>query len=137
MKALLRSIEPLFVRNWRQARSLGVDSEKLSAFSDQETMARVANTRFYRPDEHAKIPGWMTPKERQMLYALARHLPGPITEIGSWVGLSTTAIACGIRDSKQAKQFLTYDLKLTESQFRPVDGGIGLFIGDDLIPSGI
>jgi hypothetical protein len=73
------------------------------------------------------IPGWLSPRERQTLYALARWLPGPILEIGSWLGLSTTAIAKGIRDSGEHKRFDTIDLPLTQDNFRPVAGGIGWF----------
>src|SRR5262249_5491352 len=52
----------------------------------------------------------------------SRWLPGPIIEIGSWCGLSTTAIAQGIRDSGERKSFHTYDLALTLDSIRPVDG---------------
>ena len=140
-KQLLRPMArytPAFVRDWRHKRQmdLNVDGVAFNGFS-RPIMAKIASTRFYRYSEHLQIPGWMTPKERQALYALARYLPGPITEIGSWIGLSTTAIARGVKDSKQPKQFRTYDLKLTEHQFRPVEGGIGMFINDGDAPSGI
>ena len=94
-------------------------------------MSKVAATRFFSYSDHREIAGWMTARERQTLYALARWLPGPIVEIGSWVGLSTTAIAQGIRDSGQSKRFDTFDLKLTPDNFRPVEGGMGFFVPDD------
>lgn len=130
---------PLFVQEWSQRllTDLDIDAEPFEGFSDsvRPAMMKVANTRFYRYAEHraerTKIPGWLSAKERQILYALGRWLPGPITEIGSWCGLSTTAIARGIHDSGGGKEFKTYDLVLTEDQFRPVDGGIGLFLPSD------
>jgi hypothetical protein len=76
----------------------------------------------------------MTPRARQALYALARWLPGPIVEIGSWVGLSTTAIARGIRDSLQGKRFDTIDLKLTADMYRRVEDGMAFYHPDDPIP---
>jgi hypothetical protein len=102
---------------------------------------KVASTRFYRYAEHraekTKIPGWLSSKERQILYALGRWLPGPITEFGSWCGLSGTAIARGIKDSGKSKEFRTYDLVLTEDQFRPIPSGRGLFLPGDDITHGI
>jgi hypothetical protein len=103
----------------------------------QQLMLRAAATRFYRPSDHLEIRGFHTPKERQILYALARWLPGPIIEIGSWCGLSTTAIAQGIRDSGERKSFHTYDLALTLDNIRPVDGGMGLFLDGDDVPHGV
>jgi hypothetical protein len=126
---------PAFVQQWGHnlLADLHIDSEPFKGFSDtiRPSMAKVANTRFYRHAEQSGIPGWLSPKERQVLYALGRWLPGPITEIGSWVGLSTTAIARGIKDSKQPKEFRTYDLRLTEDQFRLIPGGIGSFLPND------
>jgi hypothetical protein len=98
----------------------------------QQLMLRAAATHFYRPSDHLEIRGFHTPKERQILYALARWLPGPIIEVGSWCGLSTTAIAQGIRDSGERKSFHTYDLALTLDNIRPVDGGMGLFLDGEL-----
>jgi hypothetical protein len=51
--------------------------------------------------------------------------------------LSTTAIARGIRDSGKTKLFHTYDLALTPENFRPVDGGIGLFLDGDDVAHGV
>jgi predicted O-methyltransferase YrrM len=41
------------------------------------------------------IDGWLTPKEGQLLYDLARRAPGrgAIVEIGSWKGKSTIWLA--------------------------------------------
>ena len=45
------------------------------------------------------IDGWLTPKEGQLLYDLARRAPGrgAIVEIGSWKGKSTIWLARGSR----------------------------------------
>jgi predicted O-methyltransferase YrrM len=123
---------------WRRP-DLYIDADQFVGFRPplQKLMLRAANTRFYQPSEHCEITGWHSPKERQILYALARWLPGPIIEIGSWCGLSTTAIARGIRDSGKKKSFHTYDLELTVDNFRPVDGGIGLFLDGDNVAHGV
>jgi hypothetical protein len=67
------------------------------------------------PGSHVliNIPGWLTANERRALYALARWAPGPTLEIGSRVGLFTTAIARGIKDSGVNKAFDTIDLNPT------------------------
>lgn len=127
---------PNFIRKMWHERNLDlfVDPKQFRRFSYllQPAMAYVAETRFYRYEEQRGIPGWMTPKERQILYGLALHIPGPITEIGSWAGLSTTAIARGVSDSETRKQFRTYDLRLTPDNFRLVNGKVGMFLpGDD------
>ena len=103
----------------------------------RQAMPLVARTRFYRPTEHIDIAGWLTERERQMLYALALRLPGPILEIGSWAGLSTTAIARGIHDSRTAKRFETIDLNPTVANFRPVDGKMGFYVPGDERPHGM
>ncbi len=43
----------------------------------------------------SKIDGWLTDREAGLLYDLARNSSGPIVEIGSWQGRSTSAIALG------------------------------------------
>jgi predicted O-methyltransferase YrrM len=101
------------------------------------TMRRVSRTRFSCSDEHSNIPGWLTANERRALYALARWAPGPILEIGSWVGLSTTAIARGIKDSGVNKAFDTIDLNPTIEWFRPcADGTIGFYLPNQSEPFG-
>ena len=52
--------------------------------------------------------------------------------IGSWIGLSTVAIAQGICDSNQHKKFIAYDWGLTKDNFRV--GGVGLFASGDIEP---
>lgn len=112
-----------------------VDTDAFGGFKNP-LMRQVGKTRFYRPQDHETIRGWMTPGERQTLYSLARHMPGPITEIGPWVGLSTVAIAQGIRDSAQTKKFVTHDLGLTTENFRPIGDKIGMFLPDSEAPLG-
>lgn len=77
------------------------------------------------------IGGWLTLSERRVLHALAYWLDGPFLEIGSWLGLSTSCIASGIRRSGIPKRFISNDLNPTVANFRPTDGGIGLFIPSD------
>jgi hypothetical protein len=90
----------------RQARGLlrpfpKVDADAFKGFKNP-LMQQVAKTNFYRHRGHEIIRGWMTPGERQILYSVARHMPGPITEIGAW----------------------------TPENFRPIDGKIGMFLPD-------
>jgi predicted O-methyltransferase YrrM len=100
--------------------------------SAMQRVPRIKDAKF--PND---IPGWLTPHERQTLYALAFCLPGPILEIGSWVGLSTTALAMGIKDSGASKQFDTVDLNPPPEWFRPVGPDtIGFFPKDSLAPLG-
>src|SRR5215207_804975 len=56
--------------------------------------------------------GWLNQVEMQILYSLARRGEGPILEIGSWLGRSTTAIAAGIRDGGR-RAFDTVDFGIT------------------------
>ena len=135
---------PVFLQQWGGLLAdLQIDPSPFTGFSDaiRPSMMRIAATRFYRYDEHraekTRIRGWLTPKERQILYACGRWLSGPMTEIGSWCGLSTTAIARGIKDSGEAKPFKTYDLVLQEDYFRPTQGGIGMFLPGDKVSRGI
>jgi hypothetical protein len=129
------------VHRWRYIPrpDLHIDVDQFLRFRSplQQLMLRAAATHFYQRSEHSKILGFHSPKERQILYALARWLPGPIIEIGSWCGLSTTAIARGIRDSGKTKLFHTYDLALTPENFRRIDGGIGLFLDGDAVSHGV
>jgi len=75
------------------------------------------------------FPAGLLPMNAARFYALARWAPGPILEIGSWVGLSTTAIARGIKDSGVNEAFDTIDLNPTIEWFRPcADGAIGFYL---------
>jgi hypothetical protein len=88
-------------------------------------------------DTRKGIKGWLTWRERKMLYGLARYATGPIIEVGSWVGLSTIAIAQGIRDSAKLKPFTTFDLPTTLDNFRKMpNGNIGFFVDHSQIPFG-
>lgn len=108
----------------------------LVGFSDRarKLLSRAARARFL--DRRDGIDGWLSGNERRILYGLGRVMPGPIVEIGSWVGLSTTAIAQGIRDSGQMKPFYSYDLPLTTANFKPVNGAIGMFVDGGTEPMG-
>lgn len=53
------------------------------------------------------IQGWLDPEAGAMLYQLARlHAPSPIVvELGSWRGLSTAWLGCGIRDRGEGRVY--------------------------------
>src|ERR1700694_884545 len=80
----------------------------------------------------AGIEGWLTPNEIRALYALGFLASGPMLEIGSWAGLSTSCIAYGIQDSKRAIRFVAREFNPTLDNFRPVEGGIGFFLKPDV-----
>ena len=134
LKPLLKPLVAPILKRLRNSKpDLSIDVSSFDGFNNP-AMRRVATTRFYRQRDHQLIGGWLSVKERQVLYALARWLPGPIIEIGSWIGLSTVAIAQGIRDSRQQKKFIAYDCGLTKDNFRMVDGGVGRFASGDIEP---
>jgi predicted O-methyltransferase YrrM len=60
----------------------------------------------------------MTIREQRALYAVARFSPGPILEIGPWLGRSTVFIGRGIVDSGKKKEFLTCELAPTIANYR-------------------
>jgi len=139
-KKILRPIYGPAVYRWRQSHPrLEIDIEQFAGFRSpvRELLLKAAKARFYRHSEQMLIRGFIYPRERQLLYGLARWLPGPIIEIGSWCGLSTTAIAHGIKDSGDRKQFRTYDLALTLDNFRPFEGGYGMFLENDNVTLGV
>lgn len=76
---------------------------------------------FHLPNPPDAIHGWLTRKEQRALYALGRTVPGPILEVGAWLGKSTVCIARGIHDSNVRKEFVTCELGPTLDNFRPVD----------------
>jgi hypothetical protein len=78
------------------------------------------------------IEGWLTPNEKQVIYALGFVAPGPMLEIGSWAGLSTSCLAYGIKDSKRKIRFVAREFNPTFENFRPVEGGIGFFLKPDV-----
>jgi hypothetical protein len=88
-----------------------------------------ARTRF--ADPLSGVAGWLSHREKQLLYAFGRWLPGPFLEIGPWVGKSTSCIASGIRDSGQRKQFISAELNPSIANFRTVDDGVGFFYPAD------
>ena len=80
------------------------------------------------PVSPKEISGWMTFREQRALYALARFSPGPVLEIGAWLGRSTVCIGRGIVDSGQAKEFLTCELAPTMANYRYLPGNmVGFF----------
>jgi hypothetical protein len=80
------------------------------------------------PAPPKEISGWMTFREQRALYALARFSPGPILEIGSWLGRSTVCIGRGIVDSDKKKEFLTCELAPTMANYRYLPGNmVGFF----------
>src|SRR5687767_8828205 len=97
---------------------------------------RVASVRYFVPLDHERIAGWLSPRERQVLFALGRWAPGPILEVGPWAGLSTTAIAQGIRQSREHKEFVSVELNPTTRDFREWEGSIGFFPGGADSPRG-
>jgi predicted O-methyltransferase YrrM len=50
--------------------------------------------------------GWMGRLDLCHLYNLALALPGPILEVGPWLGRSTSAICAGIRDARRTQRTL-------------------------------
>lgn len=50
---------------------------------------------------HRYPDGWMRPIELRILYTLARRTAGPVLEVGSWIGRSSSAIAAGLRDGER------------------------------------
>jgi hypothetical protein len=95
------------------------------ALSVHALMAQVWRVRMQCNTEG--IVGFLSPRERRALYALARSVPGPFAEVGSWVGLSTCIICAGICDSGFKKEFVTHELNPTLEWFKPYGDGIGFF----------
>ncbi|WP_203072893.1 class I SAM-dependent methyltransferase [Falsiroseomonas ponticola] len=53
--------------------------------------------------------GWFSANQVNVLYQLASTTPGPILEIGPWVGRSTSVIARALRERKEKIAFHTVD----------------------------
>jgi hypothetical protein len=62
-----------------------------------------------------KIPGWFSKRECLELYNLAHSSPGPILEIGHFLGRSTACICQAIHNS-HPKTFYSYDMGFTSSK---------------------
>ena len=90
---------------------------------------KLAWTRY--ADPLPGVAGWLSPREKQLLYTFGRWSKGPFFEVGPWVGKSTCCIASGIRDSGQPKGFLSAELNPSVNNFRPVENGIGFFYPAD------
>ena len=107
---------------------LRVPQSMFQGFQDaelREIAPRLTRTRY--ADPLPGVAGWLSPREKQLLYAFGRWLKGPFFEVGPWVGKSTCCIASGIRDSGQPKEFLSAELNPSLENFRPVENGIGFF----------
>lgn len=79
------------------------------------TARQIDESVFLRfPIPMSQMPqGWLNGTDMQILYSLAALVPGPILEVGSWLGRSTVAISAGIRDSGETKIFDTVDFGIT------------------------
>jgi len=63
---------------------------------DMETVHRLAE----------EIEGWLTPKEGELLFNLARQTEdGNVVEIGSWKGKSTFYLCCGLIQGQNGKLY--------------------------------
>jgi len=70
------------------------------------------------------IDGWLKKSEGETLYAISKLTAGPILEIGSWHGLSTSYIGRGVRDSRDNypdKRFVATEMNPTKDNFRQID----------------
>ncbi|MFZ4431579.1 MAG: class I SAM-dependent methyltransferase [Microthrixaceae bacterium] len=82
------------------------------------------------------IDGWLTGDEEAALYTLGRLAPGPVLEVGPWLGRSTVCIARGIQDSGTTKPFTTCELDPTAANW-VWDGEVWQFYPDpDQAPLG-
>ncbi len=117
--------------NWRP--DLRIDASLFDGFEDEtlkHLAPRIGKTRYYRP--MSGVEGFLSMRERQILYAFGRWHPGPFLEVGSWVGLSTCHIAAGIRDSGERKTFVTAELNPTTANFRRIgENEVGFFYPAD------
>ena len=73
---------------------------------------------FPHDDKVAGIPGWLRGEEGRLLYKMAKVIPGPILEVGAFVGKSTAHIAWGIKDSGENKRFDCVELSPTAENYR-------------------
>lgn len=58
----------------------------------------------------ADIPGWLQPGDALKLYELAYFARGPILEIGTYRGKSTSIIAAALRDAGSGMPFFSLDI---------------------------
>lgn len=85
----------------------------------------IKNIRFDK--DISGIEGWITDNEKSILYNFAKNIEGNILEIGSWVGLSTSCICYGIKDSNIKKTFITCELNPKKENYKKIDNGIGFY----------
>jgi predicted O-methyltransferase YrrM len=60
--------------------------------------------------------GWFSPNQVNVLYQLALATPGPILEIGPWVGRSTSVIARALRERGGRIPFHTVDYGIASEE---------------------
>jgi predicted O-methyltransferase YrrM len=70
----------------------------------------------------AGIQGWLTMSERQALHTLGRLAPGPLLEVGPWLGLSTVYLAHGASTRADGCKLTTVEINPTIDQFAYIDG---------------
>ncbi len=56
------------------------------------------------------IDGWLRREDALKLYELAYFAPGPILELGSYHGLSTSILACALRDAGNERRIVSVEL---------------------------
>lgn len=76
----------------------------------------------------SKIDGWLTKREAEFLYQIARGIPGSgkIIEIGSWKGRSTICLGAGSRDGHRAKIY-SIDPHTGSSEHRLMFGQVNTY----------
>ncbi|OGJ56137.1 hypothetical protein A2706_02340 [Candidatus Peribacteria bacterium RIFCSPHIGHO2_01_FULL_51_35] len=86
-------------------------------------------------EEHARIPqivagieGWLNPEDAWKLYEMAYFANGPILEIGTYRGKSTTVLALGIRASGRKTRLITIDRD--SASVSAAENAVRLFAGN-------
>lgn len=62
------------------------------------------------------IPGWFSKAECRYLFELTLLTGGPILEIGHFLGRSTACIAESLKESRDKRKFISYDLGFISKQ---------------------
>lgn len=75
-----------------------------------------------------EIAGWLQPADALKLYELGYFSSGPILEIGTYRGKSTTIIASALRDAAKTHAFISLDIDadaLTSARRTLIERGLG------------